>query len=59
MFFTDFGGSVYGADLDGSNQRTLLYALGNLSGIAYGELTAGPRPDGAQAVKQRGAARDD
>src|SRR5207244_4465114 len=26
MFFTDLGGSVYSADLDGSNQRTLLFA---------------------------------
>jgi hypothetical protein len=25
MFITDFGGSVYSADLDGSNQKTLLF----------------------------------
>jgi len=37
MFFTDFGGSVYSADLDGSNPRTLLYGQGNLTGIAYVE----------------------
>jgi DNA-binding beta-propeller fold protein YncE len=38
MFVTDFGGSVYSANLDGSNPKTLLGALGNLSGIAYVEL---------------------
>ena len=35
MFVTDFGGSVYSANLDGSNQKTLLIAEGNLTGIAY------------------------
>src|SRR3984893_18308906 len=34
MFITDFGGSVYSANLDGSNRRTLLFAEGNLTGIA-------------------------
>ena len=38
MFITDFGGSVYSADLDGSNQQTLLFAQGNLTGIAYAEI---------------------
>jgi DNA-binding beta-propeller fold protein YncE len=38
MFVTDFAGSVYRADLDGSNQRTLLFAQGNLTGIAYVEI---------------------
>jgi sugar lactone lactonase YvrE len=38
MFVTDFGGSVYSAKLDGSDQRTLLFAQGNLTGIAYAEL---------------------
>jgi 3-hydroxyacyl-CoA dehydrogenase len=38
MFVTDFGGSVYSANLDGSNQKTLLIAQGNLTGIAYAEL---------------------
>jgi hypothetical protein len=38
MFITDFAGSVYSANLDGSNQKTLLFAQGNLSGIAYAEL---------------------
>jgi hypothetical protein len=38
MFITDFGGSVYSANLDGSNRRTLLIAEGNLTGIAYAEM---------------------
>ena len=41
MFITDFGGSVYSANLDGSNKKTLLVAEGNLTGIAYAELPAG------------------
>jgi DNA-binding beta-propeller fold protein YncE len=40
MFITDFGGSVYSANLDGSDQKTLLIAEGNLTGIAYVELPA-------------------
>ena len=38
MFMTDFGGSVYSAKLDGSEQRTLLVAQGNLTGVAYAEI---------------------
>ena len=38
MFITDFGGSVYSANLDGSNRRRLLIAEGNLTGIAYAEV---------------------
>ena len=38
MFVTDLGGSIYSAKLDGSDKKTLLYAQGNLSGIAYTEL---------------------
>jgi DNA-binding beta-propeller fold protein YncE len=38
MFFTDFAGTVYSADLDGSNKKTLLFAEGNLTGIAYAEI---------------------
>ena len=38
MFITDFGGSVYSAVLDGSNRQTLLFAQGNLTGIAYAEF---------------------
>jgi hypothetical protein len=41
MFITDFAGSVYCSNLDGSNQKTLLFAEGNLTGIAYVELPAG------------------
>ena len=37
MFVTDLAGSVYSANLDGSNRRVLLVALGNLAGIAYME----------------------
>ena len=40
MFITDFGGSIYSANLDGSNKKTLLFAEGNLTGIAYAELPA-------------------
>ena len=40
MFLTDLGGSVYSAKLDGSVEKRLLYAQGNLSGIAYAELPA-------------------
>jgi DNA-binding beta-propeller fold protein YncE len=40
MFITDFAGSVYSANLDGSGQKTLLFAEGNLTGIAYVELPA-------------------
>src|SRR6267154_805091 len=38
MFITDLGGSVYGANLDGSNKKMLFFAEGNLSGIAYAEI---------------------
>jgi len=38
MFVTDFGGSVYSAKFDGSDKKVLLYAQGNLTGIAYAEL---------------------
>jgi DNA-binding beta-propeller fold protein YncE len=38
MFITDFAGTVYSANLDGSNQKTLLFAEGNLTGIAYVEF---------------------
>jgi hypothetical protein len=40
MFLTDLGGSVYSANLDGSNKKTLLGAEGNLTGIAYAEVPA-------------------
>ena len=38
MFVTDLGGSVYCANLDGSNKKALFIAEGNLSGIAYAEI---------------------
>ncbi len=38
MFLTDLGGSVYSANLDGSNKKNIVFAEGNLSGIAYAEL---------------------
>jgi|HubBroStandDraft_1064217.scaffolds.fasta_scaffold162906_2 hypothetical protein len=38
MFLTDLGGSVYSANLDGSNEKILLFAEGNLAGIAYAEI---------------------
>jgi hypothetical protein len=41
MFLTDLAGSVYSANLDGSNKKTLFFGQGNLTGIAYAELPAG------------------
>jgi DNA-binding beta-propeller fold protein YncE len=41
MFFTDLTGSVYSANLDGSNQKILVVAEGNITGIAYAEVPAG------------------
>ena len=41
MFITDLAGTVYSANLDGSNRKTLLFAEGNLTGIAYVEIPAG------------------
>jgi sugar lactone lactonase YvrE len=38
MFVTDFAGSIYSAKLDGSGERNLLYAQGNLTGVAYTEI---------------------
>ncbi len=38
MFVTDFAGSLYSANLDGSGERNFLYAQGNLTGIAYVKL---------------------
>jgi hypothetical protein len=39
MFVTDFGGSIYSARLDGSDKRMLLFAQGNLTGIAYADIS--------------------
>ena len=41
MFITDFSGSVYSANLDGTDRKTLLFAEGNLTGITYVELPSG------------------
>ena len=39
MFVTDFGGSIYSARLDGSDKQMFLSAQGNLTGIAYAEIS--------------------
>jgi DNA-binding beta-propeller fold protein YncE len=39
MFITDFGGNVLTAKLDGSEPRVLLVAQGNLTGVAYSEIS--------------------
>jgi DNA-binding beta-propeller fold protein YncE len=38
MFFTDFGGNIYVAGLDGSNKRVISAINGNLTGIAYAAI---------------------
>ena len=38
MFMTDLAGSVYCANLDGSGPSVLLFAQGNLTGIAYANV---------------------
>ena len=38
MFVTDLAGSLYSAKLDGSGERNLLYAQGNLTGVAYAKI---------------------
>jgi sugar lactone lactonase YvrE len=38
MFVSDFGGSLYAADLGGGNRRELLEMQGNLAGIAYADV---------------------
>jgi hypothetical protein len=38
MFVSDLGGSVYVAGLDGAGGHPILFAQGNLSGVAYAEL---------------------
>jgi DNA-binding beta-propeller fold protein YncE len=39
MFITDFGGNVLSAKLDGSDKKVLLVAQGNLTGIAFSEIS--------------------
>jgi sugar lactone lactonase YvrE len=38
MFVTDLAGSLYAARLDGSGERVLVSAQGNITGIAYTEI---------------------
>jgi DNA-binding beta-propeller fold protein YncE len=38
MFVTDLAGSLYAAELDGTDKRMLLAAQGNLTGVAYVEI---------------------
>src|SRR6202451_1816860 len=38
MFVTDFAGSAFSARLDGSSERNVLEAQGNLTGIAYAKI---------------------
>ena len=40
MFVTDFAGSVYSARLDGSEKKNFLFGQGNLTGIAYAEISS-------------------
>lgn len=35
MYVTDLGGNVYSANLDGSDEKTLLSGIGSLTGITY------------------------
>jgi hypothetical protein len=37
MYYTDLGGNLYSAALDGSDQKTLLSHQGSLVGIEYVE----------------------
>lgn len=39
MFITDFGGNVLTAKLDGSDEKAVLVTQGNLTGIAYAEIS--------------------
>jgi sugar lactone lactonase YvrE len=50
MFITDLAGTVYSANLDGSERRELLIAQGNLSGISYVKSLPG-----AQAKRKSGS----
>jgi len=52
MFITDFAGSLYSANLDGSDQKTLLFAQGNLTGIAYAEFQAKSVAEGGKPTKR-------
>jgi len=43
MFITDFGGNVFTTALNGSDKRVLMFAQGNLTGIAYAPVPATSR----------------
>ena len=58
MFMTDFGGSVYSANLDGSNRKTLLFAQGNLTGIAYAELPSAERSRASRVIGEKTSMED-
>jgi hypothetical protein len=38
MYYTDLGGNVYSARLDGSDSKTLLTGQGSLTGITWVEM---------------------
>jgi hypothetical protein len=38
MYYTDLGGNVYSARLDGSDSKTLLTGQGSLTGITWVDL---------------------
>ena len=40
MFVTDFAGSIYSARLNGSEKRNFLFGQGNLTGVAYAEISS-------------------
>ena len=40
MFMTDFAGSVYSARLNGSQKKNFLFGQGNLTGVAYAEISS-------------------
>jgi hypothetical protein len=40
MFLTDLAGSLYSANLNGSDKKTLLELQGNLTGVAYTEMSS-------------------
>ena len=46
MFFTDLGGNVYTANLDGSDEKTLLSEMGGLTGIVYVDAAPANRTSG-------------
>jgi hypothetical protein len=46
LFMTDLGGSLYSANVDGSSKKNLLFAQGNLSGIAYAEIPVTSEEEG-------------